>query len=68
MNKRFEITETWVYKRMLRMPWTGQVSNEEVFMKSERKETLIHSTRRKQVKFIVNLLKKICKEIATHKI
>lgn len=41
------------------MPWAGQVSTEEVFMKSERKETLILSTGRKQVKFIGSLLKKI---------
>lgn len=38
MEKRPEVTEMWFYRRILRIPWTEHISNNQVLAKMEIKK------------------------------
>lgn len=59
MKMRHEATEIWFDTRMLIIPWTEHVSNQEAFWKMETKMILIF--RKKQLKFLRHILKKYIK-------
>lgn len=40
INKRLEVTEIWLYKKMLRIPWVEYVNNKEVLKETKKKGNL----------------------------
>ncbi len=43
MEQRLEATEVWFYRRMLKIPWTERVTNEEVLRRMQTDRTLMNT-------------------------
>ena len=46
MEKKLEGMEMWCYRKMLRLPWTKEVTNEEVLKRVGKERTLMKSVRK----------------------
>ena len=57
MEKRIEAVEMWFLRRMLRIPWTARVSNEEVMRRAGVEKTLMKTIRKKQLKFVGHIMR-----------
>ena len=49
--KRIEALEMWLYRRMLKVPWTEKLSNEAVLKRMKRDRTMVSTIRKRQLKF-----------------
>jgi len=56
MVKRLEAVEIWFYRRMLKIPWTDHVSNEQVLEMAGNERTLMKRTRTGQALSSLDML------------
>ena len=57
MEKRLKATEMCFLRRMLRIPWTARVSNEEVMRRAGMERRLLKTIRKKQLNFVGHIMK-----------
>lgn len=57
MEKRLEAVEMWFLRRMLRIPWTARVSNEEVMRRAGVERMLVKTIRKRQLQFLGHILR-----------
>lgn len=57
MEKRLEAAEMWFLRRMLRIPWTARVTNEEVMRRAGVERRLLKTIRKKQLNFIGHIMR-----------
>ena len=50
-RKRLEAFEMWIYRRLLKIPWTAKVSNVKVLEKMGKEREMIDIIRKRQMKF-----------------
>ena len=58
MKKRIEATELWFLRRMLKLPWTSRISNEEVLQRADSKRKLLWTIRERQLEFLGHVMRK----------
>ena len=58
MRKHLESCEMWFLRRMMRIPWTDKVRNEEVLQRAGAGMKLILEIRTKQMRFLGHLMRK----------
>ena len=58
MRSKLEAAEMWFYRRMLKIPWTGHVTNEEVLKKIGTKRKLLPTIRKRQLEFLGHVMRK----------
>jgi len=51
-QKKLEAVKMWFLRRMLRIPWTQEKSNERVLKEAYARRSLINRVRKRQAKFI----------------
>lgn len=56
MNK-LEAFETWVYRRMLRIPWTDRVSNERVLHRMNKDRELLDIIKKRKTAYLGHLMR-----------
>jgi hypothetical protein len=52
IEKRLEATEMWFWRRMLKVPWTDKITNENILKQINEKRKTIKEFRKKQSGFI----------------
>ena len=57
MEKRIEAVEMWFLRRMIRIPWTDRVSNEEVLKRAKVKRQLMKVIRKRQMQFLGHIMR-----------
>ena len=58
IKKSMKATEMWCYRRILRIPWTGKQTNEEVLKKTNDRKKLITKIRTRQCWFIGHVIRR----------
>ena len=58
MRKRLESCEMWFLRRMMRIPWTDRVTNEEVLRRAGVERKLIMEIRIRQMSFVGHIIRK----------
>jgi hypothetical protein len=58
IEKQLEATEIWFWRRMLKVPWTDKITNEDILKQVNMKRKLIKEIRKKQSRFIRHILRK----------
>jgi hypothetical protein len=58
IEKRLEATEMWFWKRMLKVPWTDKITNENILKQVNMKRKTIKELGKKQSRFIGHILRK----------
>ena len=58
LRRRLEATEMWFLRRMLRIPWTDHITNEEVLRRAKCQRKLILNIRRRQLLFLGHVIRK----------
>ena len=58
MGGKLEAAEMWFYRRMLRIPWTAHVTNEEVLRKIGTERKLLPTVRKRQLEFLGHVMRK----------
>ncbi len=58
MRSKLEAAEMWFYRRMLRIPWTAHVTNEEVLRKIGTERKLLPTVRKRQLEFLGHVMRK----------
>lgn len=57
MAERLEAVEMWFLRRMMRIPWTARVTNEEVLRRAGTERCLLGNVRRRQLGFVGHILR-----------
>ena len=57
MQKKIEATEMWFMRRMLKIPWTERVTNEEVLRRAGTRRELMKSIRQRQLRFLGHVMR-----------
>ena len=57
-RKKLDAFETWLYRRMLRISWKDIVTNEEVYLRTNIKLSLLVDIVRRQMRFLGHVLRK----------
>ena len=47
----------WAFRRMLRIPWTDMMTNEEVLNKADAKRLMIKTLRERKLRYFVHLIR-----------
>ena len=58
IEKRLEATEMWFWRRMLKVPWADEITNENILKQVNEKRKTIKELRQKQSGFIGHILRK----------
>ncbi len=58
MEARLEAAEMWFLRRMLKIPWTDRVSNEEILRRSNGQRSLLKAIRKGQMEFLGHVMRK----------
>ena len=58
MTRRLEVSEMWMYRRMMRISFSQHMSNEEVLRQVEEDRSLNKSIRKRQLEFLGHILRK----------
>ena len=58
MKKKIEATKLWFFRRMLKIPWTSYINNEEVLKRSGSQRKLLCIIRQRQLEFFGHLMRK----------
>ena len=58
MQKKLDVFETWLYRRMLRISWKDMVTNEEVYRRMNIKQSFLVDIVRRQMSFLGHVLRK----------
>ena len=54
-RSKLEAAEMWFYQRILKIPWAGHVTNEEVLKKMGTERKLLLAVRKRQLEFFGNV-------------
>ena len=57
MIKKVEAFEMWCIRRMLRIPWTARITNEEVLRRASAKRTLMNEITKRQMKWVGHVIR-----------
>ena len=57
MEEKIEAAEMWFLRRMLRVPWTARISNEEVMRRVDVERNLLKTLRRTQLRFMGHIMR-----------
>ena len=57
MINRLEAMEMWILRRMMRIPWTARITNEEVMRRAGVQRTLIKEIKKRQLYFLGHILR-----------
>ena len=57
LRKKIEAVEMWFLHRMLRIPWTARITNEEVLRRAGTERTLINQIRKRQLNFLGHIIR-----------
>ena len=57
MLKKIEAFEMWCLRRMMRIPWTARVTNEEVLRRAGVTRVLVNEITRRQLKFVGHVMR-----------
>ena len=57
-KQKLEVMEMWLYRRMLRIPWTAHMTNQQVLELANSKRTLITTIRERQLNFLGHVLRR----------
>lgn len=57
MKKRLEAMEMWILRRMMRIPWTARITNEEVMRRAGVQRELMKEIRKRQLHFLGHALR-----------
>ena len=57
MRRKLEAAEMWMLRRMLRVPWTARMTNEEVMRRAGVTRLLMTTIRRRQLGYVGHLLR-----------
>jgi len=58
LSKRLESCEVWFLRKMMKIPWTDRVTNEEVFSRAGVDRKLMQDVRSRQLKFLGHVMRK----------
>ena len=58
MRSKLEAAEMWFYRRMLKIPWRLNITNEEVLKKKGAERKLLQTVRRRQLEFLGHVMRK----------
>ena len=58
LRKRLESCEIWFLSRMMRIPWTDKLTNEEVLQRAGVSRKLIGEIRTRQMRFLGHVIRK----------
>ena len=58
MQKKLDAFETWLYRRMLRIPWKDMATNEEGYRRMNIKQSLLMDIVRRKICFLGHVLRK----------
>ena len=56
--KRLEAVEMWLWRRMMKVPWTARLTNEEVLDMVGENRLLIQTVRKRQFKFVGHTMRR----------
>ena len=57
-RRRIEAAKMWCLRRMLRVPWTARVTNQEILRRTNTKRSLLETIRRRQMNFLGHTLRR----------
>ena len=58
VQKKLEATEMWFIRRMLRVPWTVKLTNDEVLRRADSKRSLINRIHQRQAQFVGHIMRR----------
>ena len=58
MEKRLEAAEMWIWRRVLKIPWTDRVTNDAVLRRMGTHRELLKSIRKRQLRFLGHVMRK----------
>ena len=58
MKNKINAAEMWFYRRMLKIPWTARVTNEEVLRRVNQKRSLLRTIRKRQIEFLGHVIRR----------
>jgi len=58
MERRLEAAEMWFIRRMLRIPWTAKMKNEEVLSRAGTERRMIETIKKRQLGFFGHIIRK----------
>ena len=58
MRRRLEAMELWLWRRMMKIPWTARKTNEEVLRMVGEKRNLMIDIRKRQLKFFGHIMRR----------
>jgi hypothetical protein len=57
-QEKLEAAEMWFLRRMMKIPWTDKVSNEEVLIRTDTERLLMRTIRKRQMEFFGHVIRK----------
>ena len=57
MERKIEAMEMWLFRRMLRIPWTERITNEVVLQRAGAERELMRTIRRRQMRFLGHVMR-----------
>lgn len=57
MEKRIQAFEMWIYRRILKIPWTARVSNEEVLRRMNCKRELLITVKCRKLQYFAHIMR-----------
>ena len=58
MKNKINAAEMWFYTRMLKIPWTARVTNEEVLRRVNQERSLLRTIRNRQMEFLGHVIRR----------
>ena len=58
MKNKINAAEMWFYRRMLKIPWTARVTNEEVLRRVNQERSLLRTIRKRQIEFLGHVIRR----------
>ena len=58
MKNKINAAEMWFYRRMLKIPWTARVTNEEVLRRVNQERSLLRTIRKRQMEFLGHVIRR----------
>lgn len=56
-SKKLEAFEMWLYRRMLRIPWTAHMTNREVLERMEKEKEIMNSVKRRKLEYLGHIMR-----------
>lgn len=56
-SKKLEAFEMWLYRRMLRVPWTDKVSNQEILQRMRKDREVLNTVKRRKLQYLGHVMR-----------